>query len=114
MLECLISANPNENHSNLQLEEKCRSDLEFIKQKFNREYEILLQQLNKELEKLHQSHQSELSKLNIGNEEYVRKLRKKLISRQESELRLFQSQQKKDYRHQKEANKTVGQSGGRS
>lgn len=46
----------------LQLEAKCRQEIEEHKQKLDKEYEALLQQFSKELEKLQIKHQQELER----------------------------------------------------
>lgn len=46
----------------IQLEIKCRGEIEEHKQKLDKEYENLLQQFGKELEKLQAKHQQELDK----------------------------------------------------
>lgn len=46
----------------IQLETKCRQELEDHKQKLDKEYENLLTQFSKDLEKLQNKHQKELQK----------------------------------------------------
>lgn len=46
----------------VQLEAKCRQEIEEHKQKLDKEYENLLQQFSKELEKLQFKHQQDLEK----------------------------------------------------
>lgn len=46
----------------IQLEMKCRGEIEDHKQKLDKEYETLLQQFSKELEKSQNKHQQELDK----------------------------------------------------
>uniref|UniRef100_T1J5D9 Large ribosomal subunit protein P2 n=1 Tax=Strigamia maritima TaxID=126957 RepID=T1J5D9_STRMM len=82
----------------IQLEEKCRQEMEEHKQKLDKEYENLLQQFSKELEKLQTKHQQELERKLKHNLACERKLTKQIQQQQEQEMKGFQIQQKKDYK----------------
>lgn len=116
----------------IQLEDKCRRELEDHKQKLEKEYDNLLQQFSKELEKLMNTHMIVLerkvsflhflsflflwinllmpslsllqSKQNITQE---KKLSKHITQMQEDELKRFQQQQKADYKCYKARMKKV-------
>ena len=86
----------------VQLEMKCRQELEEHKQKLDKEYEQLIGQFNKELEKLQVKHQQDLeqeSKLNISCE---KRLNRTIQQQQDDNMRHFLQEQKKEYRHIKE------------
>lgn len=82
----------------IQLEEKCRQEMEEHKQRLDKEYESLLQQFSKELEKLQMRHQQELERKLKHNMACERKLTKQIQQQQEQEMKSFTLQQKKDYK----------------
>lgn len=103
----------------LQLEVKCRSEIDEHKQKLDKEYESLLQQFGKELEKLQTKHAQELEKkvscslvchpsnlisiiklkINVNQE---RKISKTILSSQEEEFKRSQLLQKRELKNTKE------------
>ncbi|CAG2164175.1 unnamed protein product [Oppiella nova] len=86
----------------VQLEAKCRQEIEEHKQRLDKEYETLLQQFSKELEKLQIKHQQELERKLKTNVAYERKLSKAILQQHEEELKRFQLQQKHEYKYVKE------------
>jgi thousand and one amino acid protein kinase len=86
----------------LQLEMKCRQELEEHKQKLDKEYETMIGLCNKDLEKLQVKHQSELeqeSKLNIACE---KRLNRAIQQQQDETMKRFVQNQKNEYKYIKE------------
>jgi len=86
----------------VQLEMKCRQELEEHKQKLDKEYEQLITQFNKELEKLQLKHQQDLeqeSKLNINCE---KRLSRTIQQQQDENMKRFLQNQKNEYKYIKE------------
>ncbi|RWS13556.1 serine/threonine protein kinase TAO1-like protein [Dinothrombium tinctorium] len=86
----------------VQLEAKCRQELEEHKQKLDKEYESLLTQFSKELEKLQIKHQQELERKSKNNLSCEKRLSRAINQQQEEELKRFQQQQKTEYKFIKE------------
>ena len=86
----------------VQLEIKCRQELEEHKQKLDKEYEQLITQFNKELEKLQVKHQQDLeqeSKLNINCE---KRLSRTIQQQHDENMKRFLQNQKNEYKYIKE------------
>ncbi|RWS31878.1 serine/threonine protein kinase TAO1-like protein [Leptotrombidium deliense] len=86
----------------VQLEAKCRQELDEHKQKLDKEYETLLNQFSKELEKLQVKHQQELERKSKSNVACEKRLSRTINQQQEEELKRFQQQQKSEYKFIKE------------
>ncbi|XP_074593918.1 serine/threonine-protein kinase Tao [Brevipalpus obovatus] len=86
----------------LQLEAKCRQELEDHKQKLDKEYENLLTQFSKDLEKLQNKHQKELQKKSKHNIDCENRLSKAIKQQQEEEKKRMQQQQKNENKFIKE------------
>ena len=83
----------------VQLEMKCRTELEEHKQRLDKEYEQLITQFNKELEKLQVKHQQDLeqeSKLNISCE---KRLYRTIQQQQDENMKRFIQNQKNEYKY---------------
>ncbi|XP_071848340.1 serine/threonine-protein kinase TAO1-like isoform X2 [Apostichopus japonicus] len=83
----------------LQLEEKMSSDMVDLKAKLDKEYELCIQTNAKELERLLQKRQVETEKKNKQDMMEEKKERKLLTQLHDSDLKSFQSKQRKDYKH---------------
>ncbi|KAG1657880.1 Serine/threonine-protein kinase TAO1 [Nymphon striatum] len=86
----------------LQLEEKCRQEMEDHKQRLDKEYENLLHCFSKDLEKLQMKHQQELERKSKHNLACEKKLYKHILHCQDQEMKNFVTQQKKEYKVNKE------------
>lgn len=82
----------------IQLEEKCKQEMEEHKQKLDKEYENLLQQFSKELEKLTTKYQQEVDRKLKHNLACERKFMKQIQQQHDLEMKNFQQQQKKEYK----------------
>ncbi|KAI1292090.1 Serine/threonine-protein kinase TAO1 [Halotydeus destructor] len=82
----------------VQLEAKCRQELDDHKNKLDKEYENLLQQFSKELERLQLQHHQDLEKKLKQNNAAEKRLQKAIQQQQEDELKRFQQQQKAEYK----------------
>ncbi|GAB6030346.1 hypothetical protein CHUAL_006011 [Chamberlinius hualienensis] len=82
----------------IQLEEKCKQEMEEHKQKLDKEYENLLQQFSKELEKLSSKYQQEVDRKLKHNVSCERKFMKQIQQQHDQEMKNFQQQQKKEYK----------------
>lgn len=86
----------------VQLEMKCRQELEEHRQKLDKEYEQLINQFNKELEKIQLKHQQDLeqeSKLNISCE---KRLSRNIQQSQDEYMKRFIQTQKSEYKYIKD------------
>lgn len=86
----------------IQLEMRCRAEIEEHKTKLDKEYETLLQAFGKELEKLQLKHQAELEKKLKGNAGQERKISKQILAGQEEELKRSATLHKREYKCIKE------------
>ncbi|XP_015789434.1 serine/threonine-protein kinase TAO1 [Tetranychus urticae] len=86
----------------LQLEVKCRQELEEHKTKLEKEYESLLTQFSKDLEKLQNKHQKELQKKSKHNLDCENRLSKAIKQQQEEERKRLLQQQKNENKYIKE------------
>lgn len=86
----------------IQLEAKCRQEMEEHKQKLDKEYENILQQFSKELEKLQMKHQQELERKLKQNLASEKRLSKGITQQHEEEIKRYQQQQKLEYKHIKD------------
>lgn len=82
----------------VQLEVKCRQELEDHRQKLEKEYDNLLQSFSKELEKLQEGNHQELSKKNKQNIAGEKKLSKTIAEAQQEEQKRFQAKQRDEYK----------------
>lgn len=86
----------------LQLETKCKQEIEEHKQKLDKEYEALLQTFARELQANQAKHQKELERKLKSNVYQERKLNKALIQENEEELKRYRSELHNEYKEFKE------------
>ncbi|XP_023235832.1 serine/threonine-protein kinase Tao isoform X1 [Centruroides vittatus] len=86
----------------IQLEAKCRQEMEEHKQKLDKEYENLLQQFSKELEKLQMKHQQDLERKLKQNLASEKRLSRGISQQHDEEVKRFQQQQKSEYKYLKD------------
>ena len=86
----------------LQLEVKCRQELEEHKQKLDKEYEILISQCNREIEKLQLKHQQELEQESKQNITAEKRMNRNIQQQQDEFLKKFVQNQKQEYKYIKE------------
>jgi len=86
----------------VQLETKCKQEIEEHKQKLDREYEALLQSFTRELQANQAKHQKELERKLKSNVYQEKKLNKALIQENEEELKRYRAQLHNEYKEFKE------------
>ncbi|KAG8199950.1 hypothetical protein JTE90_006197 [Oedothorax gibbosus] len=86
----------------IQLEAKCKQEMEEHKQKLDKEYENILQQFSKELEKLQMRHQQELERKLKQNLASEKRLSKSISQQHEDEIKRYTAQQKTEYKYLKD------------
>jgi len=86
----------------MQLESKCKSEIEEHKQKLDKEYEQLLQTFTRELQSNQTKHQKELEKKLKINDYQIKKLNKALIQENEEETKRYRTQLHNEYKEFKE------------
>lgn len=86
----------------IQLESKCKSEIEEHKQKLDKEYDQLLQAFTRELQANQAKHQKELEKKLKINDYQVKKLNKALIQENEEETKRYRTQLHNEYKEFKE------------
>ena len=86
----------------LQLETKCKQDIEEHKQKLDKEYEALLQTFARELQANQSKHQKELERKLKSNVYQEKKLNKALIQENDEELKRYRNQLHNEYKEFKE------------
>ncbi|XP_022235603.1 serine/threonine-protein kinase Tao-like, partial [Limulus polyphemus] len=89
----------------IQLEAKCRQEMDEHKQKLDKEYENLLQQFSKELEKVQVKHQQDLERKLKHNLASEKRLSQAISKQHEDELKRYQQQQKNEYKQMKDRKK---------
>lgn len=86
----------------VQLEMKCRQELEEHKTKLDKEYEQLVAQFNKELERLQVKHQQELEQESKSNINYEKRLSRNIQQQQDENMKRFVQNQKNEYKYIKD------------
>lgn len=86
----------------VQLESKCKQEIEEHKQKLDKEYETLLQSFNRELQVHQVKHQKELERKLKSNVYQEKKLNKALLQENEEELKRYRGQLHNEYKEFKE------------
>lgn len=86
----------------IQVESKCKTELEEHKQKLDKEYEQLLQTFTRELQANQTKHQKELEKRLKVNDYYVKKTTKNLIQENEEETKRYRTQLHNEYKEFKD------------
>lgn len=86
----------------IQLESKCKQEIEEHKQKMDKEYEVLLQSFTRELQTNQAKHQKELERKLKSNVYQEKKLNKALIQENEEELKRYRAQLHNEYKEFKE------------
>ncbi|XP_076367355.1 serine/threonine-protein kinase Tao-like isoform X1 [Tachypleus tridentatus] len=89
----------------IQLEAKCRQEMDEHKQKLDKEYENLLQQFSKELEKVQVKHQQDLERKLKHNLASEKRLSQAISKQHEDELKRYQQLQKNEYKQMKDRKK---------
>lgn len=86
----------------VQVETKCKQEIEEHKQKLDKEYEALLQTFSRELQANQAKHQKELERKLKSNVYQEKKLNKTLIQENEEELKRYRTQLRNEYKEFKE------------
>ena len=86
----------------IQVESKCKSEVEEHKQKLDKEYEQLLQTFTRELQANQAKHQKELERKLKGNVYQEKKLNKALIQENEEETKRYRTRLHNEYKEFKE------------
>lgn len=86
----------------VQLETKCKQEIEEHKQKLDKEYEALLQSFTRELQANQAKHQKELERKLKSNVYQEKKLNKALIQENDDELKKYRAQLHNEYKEFKE------------
>lgn len=86
----------------MQMETKCKLELEDHRQKLDREYDALLVSFTRELQALQAKHQKELERKLKSNVYQEKKLNKALISENDEELKRYRNQLHNEYKEFKE------------
>lgn len=86
----------------VQLETKCKQEIEEHKQKLDKEYEALLQSFTRELQANQAKHQKELERKLKNNVYQEKKLNKTLIQENDDELKKYRAQLHNEYKEFKE------------
>lgn len=86
----------------VQLETKCRQEIEDHKQKMDKEYEVLVQSFERELQVLQAKQQKELDRKLKSNLYQQKKLTKALNQENEEELKRYKAQLHNEYKEFKE------------
>lgn len=86
----------------IQVETKCKQEIEEHKQKLDKEYEALLQNFTRELQANQAKHQKELERKLKSNVYQEKKLNKTLIQENEEELKRYRTQLRNEYKEFKE------------
>lgn len=86
----------------VQLELKCKQEIEEHKQKLDKEYEALLQTFNRELQVHQVKHQKELERKLKSNVYQEKKLNKALVQENDEELKRYRGQLHNEYKEFKE------------
>lgn len=86
----------------VQLETKCKQEIEEHKQKLDKEYEALLQSFTRELQANQAKHQKELERKLKSNVYQEKKLNKGLIQENDEELKRYRAQLHNEYKEFKE------------
>lgn len=86
----------------VQLETKCKQEIEEHKGKLDREYEVLLQSFTRELQTNQAKHQKELERKLKSNVYQEKKLNKALIQENDEELKRYRAQLHNEYKEFKE------------
>lgn len=86
----------------VQLETKCKQEIEEHKQKLDKEYEVLLQTFTRELQANQAKHQKELERKLKSNVYQEKKLNKALIQENDEELKKYRAQLHNEYKEFKE------------
>lgn len=84
------------------MESRCHSDMDEHKQRLDREYEGLLQSQSRELDALMQRHQKERDKQVRNMSAIETRRRRQIQQQQDADMKVYLSQQKKDYTQMKE------------
>ncbi|EGT54717.1 hypothetical protein CAEBREN_08722 [Caenorhabditis brenneri] len=89
-----------------QFEERCVVEREQLRVKMDRELEQLTNTYSKEKMRVRSSHNNELDKKKRDIEEGEKKLKKTKSGQNQQQMKLYAAQQLKEYKHNKEAEKT--------
>lgn len=94
-------------HKELQtFEERCAAEREQLRVKMDRELEQLTTTYSKEKMRVRSSHNNELDKKKRDIEDGEKKLKKVKMNQNQQQMKLYSAQQLKEYKHNKEAEKT--------
>lgn len=85
-----------------QMEERCAVAMEALTNRMAREYEQLASMLSKELQRTRNNHIAEKERKSREHDDIEKKLRRHMLSQQETELKNFINMQKKEYKQKKE------------